>query len=404
MPKKKQRERRRRGDGTVSVAKRDASGKPILWKASISLGWVMINGKRTRNRPTEYAETEAEGHLKLKQLQAQHLAGDDFTSGNEIFEAFLIRWLEHIKTIRSLGTWMVYESHCRCHIIPALGSLKPKAIQVTHVQTMLNALVAQGMKPNTVKSIRATLIRALNAARIGGLLKLTDPNVAVKTEIPAVIQKKPPALSDAQLARLLDVLAGDSLEEIVLVALGTGCRISEVLGILWANVDYETEELHITGAIKCRPLDGRDAPYRLIREAVKTKDERTTHLSAPVAEALKARHKRQQQERREAGASWQEQGLVFTDAHGGPLRPPTISSRFGQRARQANLPPGFTFHGLRHDAASGIIKQGGHQRVVMEVLGHKSIQTSARYGQVSEASRDALDKIGQRLTRRRGAK
>jgi integrase len=187
------------------------------------------------------------------------------------------------------------------------------------------------MKPNTVKSIRATLIRALNAARKGSPLKRRDPNVAADTEIPAVIQKKPPALSDAQLARLLDVLAGDPIEEIVIVALGTGCRISEVLGLLWANVDYDAEELSITGAIKSRPVEGRDAPYRLIREAVKTKDERTTHMSAPVAEALKVRHKRQQQERRDAGAAWKEQGLVFTDAHGGPLRPATISSRFGQR-------------------------------------------------------------------------
>ncbi len=65
MPKK-QRERRRRGDGTVSVAKRDKTGKPILWKASISLGVVTIDGKARRNRPTEYAESEPEAYQKLK--------------------------------------------------------------------------------------------------------------------------------------------------------------------------------------------------------------------------------------------------------------------------------------------------------------------------------------------------
>jgi hypothetical protein len=56
---KKQRERERRGNGSITVAKRDASGKPILWRASISLGMVTINSKRTRNRPTMYAETGA---------------------------------------------------------------------------------------------------------------------------------------------------------------------------------------------------------------------------------------------------------------------------------------------------------------------------------------------------------
>ena len=49
MPKK-QRERRRRGDGTVSIAKRDKSGKPILWKASISLGYdTSLIGKTKQN-------------------------------------------------------------------------------------------------------------------------------------------------------------------------------------------------------------------------------------------------------------------------------------------------------------------------------------------------------------------
>src|SRR5688572_31681476 len=104
MPKK-QRERRRRGDGGVSVAKRDANGRPILWKASISLGMITINGKRTRNRPTEYADTEAEAYQKLKQMQAKHLSGDDMTPDKQTVEALLARWLEHIKAVRSAGTY-----------------------------------------------------------------------------------------------------------------------------------------------------------------------------------------------------------------------------------------------------------------------------------------------------------
>src|SRR5262245_54054300 len=107
MPKKL-RERRRRGDGGVTVAKRDANGKPILWKASISLGVVTINGKARRNRPTEYAETEKEAHELLKRLQAKHLMGDDMASSKQTVESFLLRWLEHVKVTRSDGTYDVY--------------------------------------------------------------------------------------------------------------------------------------------------------------------------------------------------------------------------------------------------------------------------------------------------------
>jgi integrase len=187
MPKK-QRERRRRGDGGVSVAKRDANGRPILWKASISLGMITINGKRTRNRPTEYADTEAEAYQKLKQMQAKHLSGDDMTPDKQTVEALLARWLEHIKAVRSAGTYAEYESRCRVHIIPAIGHLRLKGLKTAHVQAMLDALVARGLEPNTIKGIRGTLTKALNTARKWGDIKV---NVALDTEIPEIIQKKP---------------------------------------------------------------------------------------------------------------------------------------------------------------------------------------------------------------------
>src|SRR5262245_57483896 len=96
MPKKL-RERRRRGDGGVTVTKYDSNRNPILRKASISLGVVTIDGKRRRNRPTEYAGSEKEAHDLLKRMQARYLAGDDMTPSKQTLEAFLLRWLEHVK-------------------------------------------------------------------------------------------------------------------------------------------------------------------------------------------------------------------------------------------------------------------------------------------------------------------
>lgn len=403
MPKK-QRERRRRGDGTVSVAKRDANGKPILWKASISIGLVTIDGKQRRNRPTEYAETEKEAHELLKRLQARYLAGDDLTPDKQTVEAFLLRWLEHVKTVNSAGTYQHYESRCRRHIIPAIGGLKLKSLKTAHVQTMLDALAAKKLKPSTIKVVKVVLVRALNMARKWGDVKI---NVAVDTETRQVVQKHPPSLTDAQLARLLDTIAGDPLEDLVLVALGTGMRISECLGLLWSNVDYDAHELHITGAMKKRkrdePRDGRT--YEVIRESLtKTKEERTTYLTEAIADVFRGRWKRQQQDRQAAGSAWKERGFVFTDEYGAPLDPNKTSRHFKKIAKRASLPHDFTFHSLRHSCATFLIKQGEHQRTIMQVLGHRDIRTTAKYGTVlDEVTRDALDKHSQRLNRRRGA-
>jgi hypothetical protein len=209
MPKKL-RERRRRGDGGVTIAKRDGNGKPILWKASISLGVVTINGKARRNRPTEYAETEKEAHELLKRLQAKYLAGDDMIPSKQTVESFLLRWLDHVKATRSNGTYGVYETRCRVHIIPAIGGLKLRALKTAHVQTMLDAL-ADTLAPSTVKDIRATIIKALTDARKWGEVK---HNVAIDTESRPLVDKRPPSLTDAQLDRLLgeEGVLGGSLD------------------------------------------------------------------------------------------------------------------------------------------------------------------------------------------------
>ncbi|HEY3229396.1 MAG TPA: tyrosine-type recombinase/integrase, partial [Roseiflexaceae bacterium] len=177
---------------------------------------------------------------------------------------------------------------------------------------------------------------------------------------------------------------------------------------LWGNVAYDDQELHITGALKRRLSDAPrpGARYVLIREPfTKTRDERTTRLSPDVADALRAQWKRQQQQRRDAGGAWEERGLIFTNTYGRPLDLTTTANRFKKLAEKAGLPPAFTFHNLRHSAATFLIKQGEQPRTIMEILGHRNLRTTERYGTVlPEVTRDALDKHGQRLRRRGGEK
>ena len=404
MPKK-QRERERRGNGSVTVAKRDASGKPVLWRASISLGMVTINGKRKRNRPTVYAETEAEAWTELKRLHAKHLTGDDMTPDKQTVEAFLIRFLAHVKTTLSPGSYGIYESSCRVNIIPAIGGIKLKLLKTAHVQMMLDALVTRGLKPATVRGVRRIIIRALNVARKWGDVKV---NVAIDTEIPEVVVKKPLALSEPQLDRLLEIISDDPYEDIILVALATGARISECLGLLWANIDRDARELHITGAIKrFRPDPPQEGhAYEIRRDRyTKTKDERTQHLPSALEAIFDRCWQRQQDARKAAGIAWKEQGLIFTDEHGGPLNPHYVSYQFTKLAKRAGLPPGFTFHNLRHSAVTFLIKQGEQTRTIMQIVGHRNAATTDRYGIVlPEVSRDALDKHSEHLTRRKGAK
>lgn len=407
MPKK-QRERNRRGDGSVTVAKRDEKGRPILWKASISLGLVTIDGKRRRNRPTEYAETEAEAHELRKRLLAKHLMGEDLTPSKGTVGAAAVRWLAHIKVIRPDGTYRVYEGHYRNHIAPTIGGLIMHKVRTAHCQGLLDAL-AGTLAPSTIKDIRAILVKFFNDAKRLGDLPKNAQNPAKDTVVAPVVLSPPQSLTEAQLDRLLDTIAGDPMEPLIRLALAIGARISELLALLWSDVDEAADELRINGAMKRIKREGKQAPgqaYALVRQPyTKTRDQRIISRPAAAAEALSMQRERQKQQRQDAGKAWELTGLVFTDEHGRALNPNLESRHFKTIAKRAKLPPKFTFHSLRHSCATFLIKQGEQQRTIMKILGHKSERTTARYGVVlEEVARDALDRHSARLTRRRGAK
>lgn len=91
-----------------------------------------------------------------------------------------------------------------------------------------------------------------------------------------------------------------------------------------------------------------------------------------------------------AGALWQEFGLVFTTTVGTPIEPNDFSKAFGRLCRTAGLRP-IRLHDLSHTCASTLLAQGGPPRVVMEVLGHSSLDVTMNiYGHVMrDAQREA---------------
>lgn len=80
----------------------------------------------------------------------------------------------------------------------------------------------------------------------------------------------------------------------------------------------------------------------------------------------------QDQKRLVASSRWQDQNIVFPSTIGTPLGPRNLYRHFIDTIEKTGLPR-IKFHDLRHTAATLMLKEGIHPKVVQERLGHSSI-------------------------------
>jgi integrase len=359
MPKK-QRERRRRGEGGIYPIRKNS--KIVRYAAAVDLG--TIDGKRRRK--VVYGETESDVAAELTKLRADLLRGIDIAPEKMTIEQYLIAWLKSVELTKSAGTLRIHRTNVK-HIIRYIGRHILQGLKAEHVEAMMSDLRDLGLKESTRKAIRATLVAALNQAVERGYI---TKNVALLVKAPRVRRAKAKGFTESQLNRLFAVARDHYLGPMIQLGLRLGWRSCEVRGLLWADIGYDDMTIRISGAMK--KIDGKQ-----VREAAKTEDSETIQpMASGLANVLKTRWVKQQQDREQAGDTWEEQGLVFTNKEGRPIDGSTLAQAFKSLVKAANLPPESTFHWLRHTCAMRLIARRAQAREVMEVLRHKSIRTT----------------------------
>ena len=198
----------------------------------------------------------------------------------------------------------------------------------------------------SVNRLKATLSAMLQyGCREGYLMTNTARSVANLTE-PRAIERW---LSDDERERLLEACKKsewNKLYLLVVLALTTGARKSELLNLQWSDIDMQcrTARLYLT----------------------KNGDSRVLTLPSPAIEALRPHR----------GV-----GPVFPGEKN-PLNPYTIKKPWAKALKQAGVEK-FRFHDLRHSAASYLVMNGATLYETGEILGHRSVQTTKRYAHLS---------------------
>lgn len=374
----------RRGPGEGSIYQR----KDGRWTASVHLGYE--GGRRIRKhfygRTRRDVQEELTTLLRAQQ-QGLPLGADERTT----VEAFLSRWLQATAAKNRPGTVTRYEQLVRGHIVPAIGRERLVRLTPDQVQALLDARLAAGLSPRTVHHIRACLRSALNRAMRWGLV---SRNAAALTDPPKVPYVEVQPLTPDQARRFIEAVRGDRLEALYVVALATGMRQGELLGLAWDDVDLAGGSLTVRHALQ--RVGGR---YALV-EPKTARSRRTIALPSLATVALEEHRSRQAFAQRWAGSKWSNPvGVVFTNLTGGPLDATNVTHRLQAILAAAGLPR-QRFHDLRHGAASLLIASGTPMRQVMELLGHSDIRlTMNTYAHVAPAvARDTADRMDAALS------
>ena len=338
-----------------------------------------------RVRKTATAATKPEAVRKLSELQQaaeQGLSMDDPTVA-----AFLQRWLtESAKDRLRPRTFAGYATIVNTHLAPGLGQIKLRKLSVADVDVHLRRAAESGLSNRTCQYIHAVLRSALAQAERWDLV---PRNVAKLVTPPRPQRRDVQPLTPDQARAFLDGVQDDRLSALYRCAATLGLRQGELLGLVWADVDFDAR----TASVR-HSLQRYGGKYHL--DPCKTdRSRRTIALPPLVADALRRHRVQQNEERLQAGPVWSGDawGLVFCNEAGEPLDGTAVTRAFQQRLADLGL-PALRFHDLRHGAATVLLSQGVSLPVVMQVLGHSSIATTVNvYGHLAvQAQQDALEK------------
>jgi integrase len=342
--------RRGPGEGTIRQRRED------LWEGRLRNG---------SERQSVYGRTRAEVRSKLRELARAVDAGLSLAGGRQTVAEYLDRWLADVAAHRVRpSTLRGYRQHVTLHIDPIIGSIRLDKLTGQDLARLYANRLDAGKSARTVELTHGVMHSAFRQAVRWDLI-VRNPADLVSPPRPRRPEIRP--LSSAQARTLLATASGDPLEALYVLAVSTGMRQGELLGLTWAAVDLAG------GTIEVRAALNRSAGSWSLDEPKTARSRRTVRLTGSAATALRAHRVRQAEARLLVGSDWRDHDLVFTDAWGEPLDGRHVTSRdFRRLLRRAGLPP-IRFHDLRHTAATILLSSGVHPKMVQEMLGHATI-------------------------------
>jgi len=344
---------KRRGHGEGSIKQRSDG----LWEARVSLE----GGKRR----SFYGKTRREAQDKLRTALRDLDAGLDLSSDRQTVAQFLDKWLSaSVKPSVKVKTYEGYESIVRIRVTPRIGRTHLAKLTALDLQALYTELANAGLSARSVHHTHRVLHRAFVQAVRWNLIARNPCDGA---QGPRATRSEMMVWTPEEADAFLISTRQHPAHALYMLALTTGMRQGELLGLKWGDVDLSAGTLAVRRSLQRQRVAG------LVFEEPKTaRSRRSIRLCQRAIVALRAHHDRQAFDRRAAGSEWKARDLVFCHANGEPLDPSYQTTIFKKAVEAAGV-PAIRFHDMRHTAATILLSRGVHVKLVSEMLGHATI-------------------------------
>jgi len=373
----------------------DANGKRLKRYKPIKIDDPSL--LKTTKRLREYLNDEL---LKFK-MEVE--AGEYIAPDKMSFQAFVLEWEnKYANSHLALKTIMSYKSNLKNRILPYFGHMRMDQIKPLHIVSFLDSISKDGSRLGHRQGKLSSSMLEINHRILKNIFKRATEWKVIK-QSPVASIKKPIVkyeevlpYSEQEVQGLLEALEHEPYHWRVMIklAITTGLRRGELLGLEWHHINWETGVLEVVQSVSLTFNGIAD-----VKEPKTKSSKRKVSLPSAMLIELHKYYKFKSDERVEIGDLWRGSvhDFMFCHPDGVAYHQERPYAWFRAFLKRHNLRY-IKFHTLRHTSATLLINQGVHAKIISERLGHNNINTTMNiYGHAlrsaDQAAADTFDAI-----------
>lgn len=329
-----------------------------------------------------YANTVKELESKIKKVT--YTLDNGLSSDNITFGEFLKEWLFNIKFLKLKNTTKcLYESAYRNYIKNSkIASIKLKKINASHIQLFINNLNKGNVGISMIKTTYLIISPCLRYAYNNDyIIKDFTRSIILPSEseeVKLLKQTKIHPFTPEEQKEFINRIKGNKHECLYTIALYSGLRQSELLALIWTDIDFENKTISVNKIAKYQQIikDRERKSYKTLVQTPKTKGSiRLVPIPDELISVLNRQKKKNIEICLKLGIKFKNSDLIFYSRNYNTYIPNQII--YSNFKRMVNtIKTGATFHDLRHTYATRLFELNINAKTVQKLLGHSNISTT----------------------------